>query len=868
MEHFYLSIDGKNELKFFSNENKDKKSIEIYTSFAEIEDDNIGNGINKYFNNLIPDNGKDKIKISIKLIQKYKEMFNNILYYLDDSVNRILSFNSKNLFIFNEKNTSDLNNMLIYIFDLLKEKKISGIDNYEDLKSKIQDINNKNIDVVDSIFHNNKSFKSFALNNLSEKNKYVNSSIIDLSIFYETNLDSSKKNDNLILNKYSHKNIKQKYSLPIELIIILNKFNSINKLNFPIYNINEKKKIEILLILLNLEWIFPNVNEIIFNFNDYELEKRLNQINENQIKNLKKSNKIIFRTTNYDFKRNNKITWNAFNEISLFNNYDENLISRLSVPNFNNHSIELNNLNNDNSFLNDNLENFVNFDYIDVIKNKSQSINENDELYNDMNNAKNNTIIKKINNNYKKEEKFSQNKKDLMDENNKKIINIQSIIESNSNPFEIIIIYSYFVSLMKLSNLSLFFNDHYSNEIEIFLKNKINSIINFHFLLFVKKLNSLLELNLLFNSLDEKTFEKIIYIIFKNSKLEILRISFFASNSYYSPYSLIRLYKGLNYNLFHLINEQKKLISEKIDIDKEDIDLFIINTKLYESFKINISKLFFILDFKKKLKELVLLFDTPIIINNNDKYLNLIIKFIINILIMINSNKNKIEVLKIISPFLIFDNSIFPSLDDLLILADNRNNEHLKDFTFQFKIYQCVNLYYIIPYKLKILFLGDLDKISFDSFINYYKSNDFLNQSELISIKINLNLNIILLDNVIESCIDYLKYSPSNLKEKVLLSNMKTKNTSIMKSLLNVFFFSPINNIFMSFSRSTQTKFLNAKYEINNDNKFYINTIIKYIISKKKIKNKKYKTEVINRIKNYIQIPLKMNKKIFFGNKI
>ena len=188
--------------------------------------------------------------------------------------------------------------------------------------------------------------------------------------------------------------------------------------------------------------------------------------------------------------------------------------------------------------------------------------------------------------------------------------------------------------------------------------------------------------------------------------------------------------------------------------------------------------------------------------------------------------------------------------------------------TFQCKIYQCLNLYYIIPYKLKILFLGNLDNVSFDSFINYYKSNEFLNQSELISIKINLNLNIILLDNVIESCIDYLKYSPKTLKEKVLLSNMKTKNTSIMKKLLNVFFFSPIYNIFISFSRSAETKYLNARAEINNDNKIYINTIIKYIISKKKVKEKKYKKEVINRIKNYLQIPINMNKKIFCGNKI
>ena len=78
------------------------------------------------------------------------------------------------------------------------------------------------------------------------------------------------------------------------------------------------------------------------------------------------------------------------------------------------------------------------------------------------------------------------------------------------------------------------------------------------------------------------------------------------------------------------------------------------------------------------------------------------------------------------------------------------------------------------------MFLGDLDKISFEYLIDYYKSNEFLNHSELISIKISLNLSIILLDDVLQSSIDYLQYSPKGLKEKVLLSNLKTKNTNVM----------------------------------------------------------------------------------------
>lgn len=861
----YLSIDGKNELKFISNENLSTKLTEINTLLASIEQENIGNGINTYFNNLIPDNGKDKIKISNKICQKYQEKFNNILNYLDDSVNRILSFNSNNLFIFNKKNTSDLNNMLIYIFDLIiKEKKIYKIDNYEDLKSKIKIINNKKINVIKLFF--NEPFNSFvSRNTLPIKNNINSKTLIDLNTFYDSNSNKSTMISNLIPNKYSHEKINQKYILPIELIIILNKLSSINKLNYQICNIDKKTKYQILLILLNKDWIFPNVKEIEFDINANELQKELNEIYENQL-----NNKVRFDARNYDFKRNNKISWNAINEISLFNNYNENLISRLSFPSNNE---EFNDVNIDvNSFsINDDLEN--SFNYIDIIKNKNQNFKNDDDRNNK--NLKNKIIISKKQKDKKEEtvpviqNYFSPNKQDKI-ENNDIIKRIENFIELNSNTFEIIIIYSYFISLMKISNLSLFFNDHFSNEIEMLLKNQKHTIINFHFLLFIKTIDTLSELNLIFNSLDGKSFEKLIYIIHKNKNLEKLRISFFVSNINYSPYSLNKLYTGLKYNLLNLIDEQNKLIPEESDLnfDNSNIDSFLINTKLCESFHLNISKLFFILDKKINLKELILLFDTPPIINISDKYSILFIKFIINILIMISSNKNKIEILKIISPFLSFDNRLFPSLDDLLILADNRNNINLQKLTFQCKIYQCLNLYYIIPYKLKILFLGNLDNVSFESFINYYKSYEFLNLSQLISIEINLNLNIILLDNVIESCINYLKYSPKLLKEKILLSNMKTKNTSIMKKLLNVFFFSPINNIFISFSRSAETKYLNARSEINNDNKIYINSLIKYIISKKKLKEKKYKTKVINRIKNYLQIPINTNKKIFCGNTI
>ena len=391
--------------------------------------------------------------------------------------------------------------------------------------------------------------------------------------------------------------------------------------------------------------------------------------------------------------------------------------------------------------------------------------------------------------------------------------------------------------------------------------------MNFHFLLFLNKIDSLEELNIEFNSLDGKTFEKLISLINKNFNLQKLRISFFVSDINYSPYSLIKLCTGLQMNYLGLFQEQKKIISEEIakNFDNTDIDLFLINRKLYDSFESNLSKLFFILDTKINLKELVLIFDTPFIISINDKYINLILKYIINILLMVTSGQNKIEVLKIISPSLPFDSRLFPLLNELLELSYCRDNEFLQQLTIQFKIYRCINLSYIVPYNLKILFLGDLDKISFEYLIDYYKSNEFLNHSELISIKISLNLSIILLDDVLQSSIDYLQYSPKGLKEKVLLSNLKTKNTNVMKQFLNAFYFKTYNvdNIFISFSRSAETKYLNANSEICSENKTCLETMIQVIKNKIKIKDI---NKIIEIIKDFLIIP-KKNKRIFCGRK-
>ena len=911
----YFTIDGKNELKLISNKKINEKYID--NSKSE-ENENIENVINSYLNILFPKIKikNDKLKINNELSKQYNEKFKLEQDVLFESMNRILSFNSNEIFIFNKKNTNDLTYILVFIFFNNINK--YNLKNYSDFQSKIKQFRDDSFDATQCFIDKKNTSKNS--NNLDKKR--LNADDYMEKLYFKDNPSQQSKNNSIVYNyPYQSKKPSKTYSLPIELIIILNKFTNIKKFVFPILHSDEKRKFQIFFILLNQEWIFPNIKEVIFDFSDSELQEGINKIYEKDLSIIFKKKDINFKTTNYKFKRKKFISWNAIGDISLINNINDISSRTLSYNSKDDNnksdelsSIDFSSLSNPYSY-NEQTEN-LNLNYNDVIyynnnNNNTNNLNNNpDSIPDDSIQERINQVLninytekkqksfrdffplfknlknfKMIKNNFKNDNNDEDEKNKNNNNEDFEFLLLEKFINLNSSPFEVIIIYSYFLSLLKLKSLSLIFSDHFSKEIELFLKMKNFLIKDFHFLLLLNKLNTLNELSIEFNSLDSKSFERIIYLIDKNPNLEILRISFFVSDVNYSPYSLMKLCKGLNMNTFELIKEQKKIITDEIakNFQYSDIDIFLTYKKLHNTFSLNISKLFFILTNKQNLKELILLFDIPFILSVNDLYTIIFLKLIINIITMISHNQNKIETLKIISPSLPLDNRFFPLLSDLFQVNSCRNNINLRNFTFQFKIYQCINLSYIIPNKVQILFLGDLDEITFNSFIKDYKKSEFINESELVSIKINLNLTVILLDNIIQSCIDYLQYSPRYLKEKVLLSNMKTDDKNIMKNLINALFFKTysVDNVLITFAKSAENIYLTALSEINVENSIIIKYIDQVIFNKRRnIKQmfeniiseeykKQFKKSFIKskkRIKEFLMIPNK-NKKIFCGKR-
>ena len=212
---------------------------------------------------------------------------------------------------------------------------------------------------------------------------------------------------------------------------------------------------------------------------------------------------------------------------------------------------------------------------------------------------------------------FTNELNNNINENNK-TQSLKKALQNNKEKIDLIILYSYFVSqwLDKIKVLNLIFSESFSREIEIYLNLSKIKLFNFHFLTFLNKISQLAQFEVTFNSLDSISFEKIIGIIHNNTKMNILRLNFFAEEIVYSPSSLYKLCNSLKMNMKQLLGDPKILSFGGLkDIDQQLCDYLLPN------FEDNLEKLFFVLKNKYQLTELVIFLDIPSLICQNDGYI-------------------------------------------------------------------------------------------------------------------------------------------------------------------------------------------------------------------------------------------------------
>ena len=611
----------------------------------------------------------------------------------------------------------------------------------------------------------------------------------------EKNYDCEKKGKAHYWDKYS-----KNYYIPGIFIFLINIFEKIENIevNFEDYDkeLNDDDLDFFTMFVYNIEYIFYNIKYVKINLNNKIFQRKIyvKAFNEYKSKLKKVNNNIKKRILNIDNLYN--IKWD-FQTDFLLNEHRKK-------PETKNEIITK-----------------ESFDTIERSKTDSFNLwNLEEHLDISSEYIRNNTFDKEIQNE-------EENYKSL---SNKTLPDYKAINKSKENPMNFIKIILILINglnrIKDMNKIDLVINNSYSEEISNYFKkeifetdndsNNINILLlskikDFHILdLIFSKLIKLKEMNCEINSLDSSTFTQILKIFYVNTSLSSLNISFFTSDISYLQQSLYKLYN---------ISFPDVELNLHGDVEKKIIE------KLLPIFSTNLASFFDMLKLKS-MKNLGINMALPDVLENNEKYLLLIIKFIINIIIYIyrKENNNPIEKVVLLCPKIILNKDYYPFIDDIFSRIDKNNVINMKELSFQFQLYKIINIKKIINESLLALNIGNCDIVTFQSLVNYLTSYKFSNNSNLKKISLGLIKTIRNMNRELYS----LLYQIFNIKIKNLLelnvsSGIKINNEKEYFIFLNIF-----NNNWIA--KSTFILNENSEEIINKEECIEKRNNIKYLI--------------------------------------
>ena len=620
--NIFYRINHKKSLDFFDRSSFAQIKSLLFCELGEIDIVSLGNNIKTIFNSILKCNLKDKLEILNYISEQYNKNYDEFLsLYL---CQKLAKKNFKMVFTFSKGNITDVATLLsICLKKIIKSKNKTNLK-YEEF-----------LEVLG-------------------KYKYMKLNIIPIYKDFDSN-------NNLITLKDD---------IPKEILLLIDIFQKIKKLQFKIDNFNREIILGILLILLNYDWLFPYIFEIEFDFNYSEMNKEIQKI------------------------------------------YLEKIYK------------------------------------IDI----------------------------------KKDFNFNEAKKEIE--------NLESnILKKYSNLLDLTIIYTFFIDKFPfLNNLEINIPDNFKKMIEDnFNKQKIFSSVP-HPLEIFCSLNNLKILKIEFNALDSFIFEKIFSLIQNNSNLKNLSLDFFPKDvneeSLNFLSNLLKISEESSNDLYLLKRKTNKLNNNYED--KNELTNILLN-QLIENFENNIEKLFILLQTKKNLEELALIFNEPNLFEKEEDYYIIFLKFIFNILSMINREKFTLKSFKLISKYFQFDNNKNKYIDDFLRGINlNEKNKNLINFELNFQINNIKNISNLFSYNYEKLYLGSLDKVSLLNFITFYKSKNFIEKSQLQSLTLELNKNITSYEECKEELIKLFKSEhPKNINELSILCKFNINENDLGDLLVN-----------------------------------------------------------------------------------
>ena len=848
----YLKITGQDKIEELDNEAYLQQCMMFSSTLAQENEDNIGKEINKFFNLILTENKEgEPLKVNIAMSNRF-----NKEKVIDNQINYILNKNFDSELVLDEEMSENIATILTIIYQKIQSK--FKFNSYQAFVNKINNYNLFERDILKDylITEEESRQRNTALNSPAkpdyEINRFLSTSpnksrktvpIPDNSS--KKNISTKIKNRNSTLNKtkiiyeFREKNSDKNLGFPIEILILKRKFQTIKKIKLMISNsvsrskknifdsesfsdkdnsfinvsfssnlseINLKQKDiqNIIFVLLNLNWLFFNIIEIEIDLSNDNIIKEQILLYKSSLKHFSKLLKRNIKNTDYSQNKIKKINYDPLHG-SIFENYvqldeDEDEDSYSSSGSY---SLKVNAFQKDDNIF-----------------------NLNDE--------------QKVSNT-----NFEENQIESFD----------NLIKKYQYTLQMIIISAFFMSKIPnlfFCNFTIPFN--FENEILRMLQIHQIYIADFNLLSFLSDAK-MIRITIDFNSLDNKAFQEVLSLLFKNNNLRICQLNFFPSENYFIPELLLKLLQecNSNYKLASLNND--KSILGKIE-PHEDIDIFLFK-KLSEYFESNINKLFLTLCIKSTVEELSLIFNVPSLLKKIDFYLRIILKFILNIFISIDNMKLNLKTFNLQTSNFFFDGNKYPFLLDFLdkICIFSNSELNLTKLTCQMKFKNITNIYRIIPYNVMQLSIGELDYETFIYFIEYITSSQFSTHSNLLKLKINLSNSLLDIDNSYEYLIKLFTEYPKGLKE-IGINTQFIINKEQIDFLLKQMDYNTLENIFFNFNKLSldEKGFESIKNDIfiaSNENVLNNNNYMKLYFTKRTIKSTAF---IMSNIMNNLSI--------------
>lgn len=650
-----------------------------------------------------------QIKSRQKLNKEKMEVYINYFYNAKEN------FKTSKILVLNKRIFRNIGIMLCYIYHKLKDYKIdtNGIKDY------INTIISKKINILSDYF------------------------------LYCNNCGT----DPMLLKKsYEWKKLIKvyNYQVPPELIFLVNIFQNILKLEIDIEfgqdNLTQEDFQLYTMTLLNIEYVFPNLENISLNLVHKNLQEFINK------QSIHKMTKLLLNTecTKKNYIKDNiskySIKWDFEAEFDLayYNN------------------IKTNSKKNRKHFPNEKYSNIIYFDEKEIhttiksittfqknrkiippknIADKNKKINDTDFVdleYDEFDNDASTSTTNSSTDIYRV--KAKQNINETKEEKNKQFF---ALVDKNKMIYDFILITFCCVSWNQtIRKLNIISNTFYTKGLIDNMRHfyDLDNQKKFHiFDILYNKQHGLNSLNIEFNSLDIFTFNKLLEIIYMNMTWSSINISFFSSDVSYlfSP-------------LFQIYTEQLKstkeidefIIKKGKNFTIEELEKKIIND-ISGYFLDNLANLFEIIRNKKEIKELGFNFDIPSNIITNNNYKISIFKFLLNILMLVDNkeseHKTNIKKLTLLAPKIVFDARKENSIDNFFEnISLYKTSKTLMNLNIQFQFYRISNLKNLISRNLITLSLGDLDLYTFDNLLQYLTSYDFSINTNLSHLNIKL----------------------------------------------------------------------------------------------------------------------------------